>query len=296
VDTISRNTWITAIEGNRQSLDGGAMFGNAPRAVWQRWHTPDEQGRIELACRAMLIETDNQKILCEAGIGSFFEPKLAERYGVKELSHKLRESLKGLKVKEDEIDVVILSHLHFDHVGGILPTFEEIAAGNDQLLFPNARYIVGREAFERAKHPHFRDRASFIPGLVEKLEKSGRLSIVDGRDIPGYMTNQLSFRFTNGHTPGQMHTVFRGSKASIIFAGDLIPGRSWVHLPITMGYDRFPEKLIEEKAELYQQAVPEQWYVFYTHDPDAAASLIKKKDDGKFEPTGTIEKMVRFAL
>src|SRR4051812_44570609 len=112
------NVKISSVEGNRQLLDGGAMFGNAPRLVWERWIKPDDRGRIPLACRAMLIELDNKKILCETGIGAFFEPKLAERFGVETPSkHMLLENLKKLNVNPEDIDEVILSHLHFDHAG-----------------------------------------------------------------------------------------------------------------------------------------------------------------------------------
>ncbi|MEM7646978.1 MAG: MBL fold metallo-hydrolase, partial [Pseudomonadota bacterium] len=109
---------LSSVEGNRQWLDGGSMFGNAPRAVWEKWTEVDSLGRIPLACRCLLIETDNQKILCEAGIGAFFEPKLAERFGVQNPDrHLLLENLESLGHSPESIDYVILSHLHFDHAG-----------------------------------------------------------------------------------------------------------------------------------------------------------------------------------
>lgn len=297
MNAISGLVKVTAVEGNRQKLDGGSMFGNAPKALWQRWYQPDELGRIELSCRGLLIEIEDQlRILCETGIGCFFEPKLAERYGVFEREHQLLNNLAGLGVKPEDIDVVILSHLHFDHAGGLLPSYEEIQQGNDGLVFPNAQFVVGREAFARSKHPHVRDRASFISGLAEKLERSGRLRLIDGDRVAGMLEDHLRFRYSSGHTPGQMHTVFSYGNSSIFFAGDLIPGLAWVNLPITMGYDRFPEKLIDEKSELYETAVSEQWVIFYTHDIHACASTIKKTDKGKFEPDRVWERWQRFQL
>lgn len=275
---------ISAIEGNRQKLDGGSMFGNAPRPVWERWAAPDSLGRIELACRSLLIEGDGKKVLCETGIGAFFEPKLAERYGVQDPDqHLLIASLKKLGVTPDQIDYVILSHLHFDHAGGLLPAFTEIEKGNAELLFPRAKYVVGREAWERAVKPHPRDRASFIPGMTDKLMASGRLVIVDKDKVPGFWEERLSFLKTSGHTPGQLHTVFRGDDTTVFFAGDLIPGTAWVHLPITMGYDRFPELLIEEKAKVYDRATTENWWVFYTHDSKCSMSKVVN-ESGKFLP------------
>ncbi len=290
------DTHISGVEGNSQWLDGGSMFGNVPRALWEKWGTVDAQSRIRLACRALLIEHDGMRILCETGIGVFFEPKLAERFGVTEKEHVLLDSLKTLGLTENDIDVVILSHLHFDHAGGLLPRYEDIQAGQDRLLFPKARYLVGKEAFARAKKPHLRDRASFIPGLVEKLESSGRLTIVDGERVPGLQDGRLSFRYSHGHTPGQMHTVFRGDQKTVVFAGDLIPGTPWVHAPITMGYDRFPELLIEEKLDLYGKAEPGKWLVFYTHDVKVAASEVGKDEKGKFGAQSPVTHLKRMPI
>lgn len=273
---------VSAINGNTQRLDGGAMFGNAPRAVWEKWITPDDRSRIELNCRAMLLEIGPKKILCETGIGAFFDPKLADRYGVVETSHKLIENLLAVGIKDSDIDFVILSHLHFDHAGGLLPSWEEQQKGNTDILFPNAKYVVSKTAFDRALNPHTRDRVSFIPGLCDKLKASGRLILVDGNSHPDVMPDQISFLFTEGHTPGHMHTIARTLNSKIVFAGDLIPGRAWVHLPITMGYDRYPERLIDEKKSFYEQfANPSSW-VFFTHDHEVAMARIKFDAANKF--------------
>lgn len=276
---------VTSLEGNRQLLDGGAMFGNAPRPVWEKWIAPDPVGRIPLACRSMLLEFDGIKVLCEVGIGAFFEPKLAERFGVQSPErHLLLENLQNAGHSPESIDFVILSHLHFDHAGGLLPTYAEMQAGNKTLVFPRARFIVGDEAWTRALHPHSRDRASFIPELTQLLENSGRLIRLPSDPLPSELKGRFEFIESSGHTPGQLHTLFKGDREKIFFCGDLIPGRPWVHLPITMGYDRFPEQLIDEKSSIYRRAVPENWILFYTHDPEAAASHVRPNATGKFEP------------
>jgi glyoxylase-like metal-dependent hydrolase (beta-lactamase superfamily II) len=270
---------LTSLLGNSQALDGGAMFGNAPKALWSRWLTPDDQNRVPLACRALLVEDGPRRILLETGIGAFFAPPLRQRFGVVEDRHVLLESLAAHGLTDADIDVVILSHLHFDHAGGLLSAWVDGEA--PRLLFPHATFVVGREAWERALRPHARDRASFIPELPALLEASGRLEIVDG---PTSAAAGPGFRFhtSHGHTPGLLLTEVDMPEGPVIFAGDLIPGTAWVHVPITMGYDRFPELLIDEKQALLSALVERGGRLFYTHDPAVALSGLRRDAQGRF--------------
>jgi glyoxylase-like metal-dependent hydrolase (beta-lactamase superfamily II) len=270
---------LWSILGNSQRLDGGAMFGNAPRALWAKWLPPDEENRVPLACRALLAEGVNGKrVLFETGIGAFFEPKLRERYGVVEDRHVLLDSLATAGFGENDIDAVVLSHLHFDHAGGLLaPYVEGVPA---RLLFPNATYIVGRECWERAKAPHSRDRASFIPGLTELLEASGRLELVDGIRSRT-LGDAVRFDFSHGHTPGLMLAEV-GGDGGVAFCADLIPGRPWVHLPVTMGYDRYPELLIDEKQRFLDDKRARGVRLFFTHDPGCALADVVVDAKGRY--------------
>ena len=277
---------LTSVLGNSQRLDGGAMFGNVPRAMWSGWIAPDERHRIPLACRCLLIRDDNRTILLETGIGAFFAPALRDRFGVVEDRHVLLESLATLGVNAVDVDVIVLSHLHFDHAGGILSQWSQSSPA--ELAFPRATVVVGAEAWARAKAPHPRDRASFIPELAPLLEASGRLEIVTG-DRSATLGPGYRFHRSDGHTPGLLLTEVEMPDGPIVFAADLIPGRAWVHLPVTMGYDRYPELLIDEKARLLGDLLERRGRIFFTHDPVIAMSRVARDARGKFGTTDDVE-------
>lgn len=269
---------ITALEGNRQRLDGGAMYGNAPRALWSRWSPPDELNRIELACRCMLVETDDgRRVLCETGIGTFFAPELRERYGVTEAHDVLGASLAAVGLTPADIDVVVLSHLHFDHAGGLLSSFEAGA----QLRFPRARFLVGRAAWKRATRPHARDRASFLPDLNAQLVASCRLELVDAPTSPT-LGPDWRFHLSDGHTPGLLMSEVPTDAGPVVFVSDAMPGAPWVHVPITMGYDRHPERLIDEKDALLADLYARGGSVFFTHDPALAVGRVQRDAKGRY--------------
>jgi len=275
---------LTSVLGNSQRLDGGAMFGNAPRALWERWIAPDEHNRIPLACRCLLVRDRGRIVLLEAGIGAFFEPAMRERYGVVEDDHVLLASLAEDGVRPEDVDVVVLSHLHFDHAGGLLAAHEPGAPL--RLVFPRATFVVGSEAWQRAVAPHARDRASFISGLTDLLERSGRLEIVSG-DRSATLGDGFRFHRSAGHTPGLLLTEVEMPAGPVVFAADLIPGRAWVHLPITMGYDRYPEMLIDEKATLLADLLARKGRLFFTHDPDVAIGTVATDERGRFNVVDT---------
>ena len=263
------------------------MFGNAPRALWEQWAAPDELNRIELACRALLASPlEGKTVLFETGIGAFFEPRMRERYGVQESQHVLIDSLREAGFEHEDIDVVVLSHLHFDHAGGLLAAWHE--GREPELLFPNATYVVGAQHWQRALQPHPRDRASFIPELPGLLQASGRLEVVDG-EYSKVLGQSVRFSYSDGHTPGLMLAEIvgqaragEGAHGGVVFCADLIPGRSWVHVPITMGYDRNAELLIDEKRQFLEDKLARNVHLFFTHDPQVALAQVGRDEKGRF--------------
>jgi glyoxylase-like metal-dependent hydrolase (beta-lactamase superfamily II) len=270
---------LFSIPSNRYRLDGGAMFGNAPKAVWQKWIPADDQNRIQLATRTLLAITQKETVLFEAGIGAYMEPRLRERYGVEEPEHMLIKTLTQKGITPADITHILISHLHFDHAGGLLSAWE--AGKEPELLFPNAEFHVGEKAWERALHPHPRDKASFIPQLQPQLQQSNRLTLIKQGDILPFSEFELHFYPSDGHTPGLLCSDIRFGNERMVYVSDLIPGRSWVHLPISMGYDRFPELLIDEKKVLLTSVAKENAWIFYTHDPDIAVSKVRYDDEHK---------------
>jgi glyoxylase-like metal-dependent hydrolase (beta-lactamase superfamily II) len=176
--------------------------------------------------------------------------------------------------------------LHFDHAGGLLRAYQE--GQEPALAFPNARVVVGKEAWERAQDPHMRDRASFIPELVGLLaaplgDGSTRLEVVSG-EHSALLGEGVRMHLSSGHTPGMMLAEIAMPDGPVVFVADLIPGLPWVHVPITMGYDRFPEQLIDEKQALLEDLVQRQGRLFYTHDFACALSGVACDEHGRFVP------------
>ena len=272
---MSKLCW--SVLGNSQKLDGGSMFGNAPKAMWSHWATVDAENRVDLACRCLLVKDGDRTILFEAGIGAFFPPALRERFGVQESEHMLLHNLNAIGVRPEDVDVVVLSHLHFDHAGGVLTAHREHGALD--LVFANAHYVVGESAWQRALAPHARDRKSFIPELQPLLEATGRLERVAG-ERSETLGDDYRLHRSDGHTPGMLLAEIVGGQGPLVFCADLIPGVPWVRRAITMGYDRFPELLIDEKSALLDDLVTRAGRLFFTHDPDVAVCRLQRDDKG----------------
>lgn len=207
--------------------------------------------------------------------------------------HVLLDSLRAAGFEHTDIDTVVLSHLHFDHVGGLLAAWREAAP--PALLFPKAKFVVGKRAFERAVRPHPRDRASFIPEVPDLLEQSGRLELVENAHSFA-LGKSVRFTFSDGHTPGLMLAEIVvpniGNGGGVVFCADLIPGRPWVHLPVTMGYDRAPELLIDEKRVFLEDKLARGVRLFFTHDVNCALARVTRDDKGRF---GTADEMPALA-
>jgi glyoxylase-like metal-dependent hydrolase (beta-lactamase superfamily II) len=262
---------VKALNHGFYRLDGGAMFGTVPRVIWSRLIPPDEENRIRLATRSLLIDTGDRRILVELGLGDKWTEKLRKIYGVESFTPEQAGFDPGA------VTDIVISHLHFDHVGQI-SRFKPGGDAEVELSFPQARVHLQADNFETARRPNVRERASYLKDNVEVLERA-RLDLVRGsRELePGIWVHQ-----TNGHTRGQQWLEVRSGSETIAFPADMIPTSRHLPLPYLMGYDMSAETLLREKEDFLRRAVAGQWIVVFVHDPDTPAGRVKVDERGHF--------------
>jgi len=248
-------------------LDGGAMFGVVPRVLWERVSPPDELNRVKLTCNCLFIDTGKQKVVVETGMGEKWTPREAEMYGVRRV-RPFAESLRQIAgCGPENIDLVINTHLHFDHAGG------NVINGSPQ--FKNARYLVSRREFQAAQSPHERDRASYLPQNWQPLIDSHQLELVPESYEP---LDGLYVEQVRGHSE-TMQTVrlTRGGKTLFGFF-DMVPTRHHLSPAWIMSYDLFPTETLAFKKQILPQALEENWICHLYHDPEMPLCRLAEVD------------------
>lgn len=260
------------IEANRFALDGGAMFGGVPRTIWEQRLRPDAQHRIPLTTRCLLFRRGGELVLVDTGIGDRWEDKGRERYAIGAPEGGLRANLAAAGVAPGDITLVIATHLHFDHIGGLLERGPDGAA---RPAFPRSRVLVQRRAWEWAQQPSAQDRGSFRREDFAWLEGDDRLELVDGEQevLPG-----VSLVPTEGHSPGMQLVRVAGAERWLIFAADLAPTRHHLRVPWHMAYDLQPLTCMAEKRRIFGQAADEGAWVALEHDPEAAVVTVRRRN------------------
>lgn len=253
------------------ALDGGAMFGVIPKALWSQKHRADEQNRIPLAIRCLLIAEGKHLILVDTGIGSDWSDKRRGIYAIEHSETQLEDELARAGFDRGQVTDVVLTHLHFDHAGGTTRREE----GRRTLSFPNATYHVQRRQWKWAHTPSEKDAGSFRTQDFGLLEQSGRLHLLEGQTelYPG-----VELVVSEGHTVGLQLVRVTDGKQSLFFCGDIIPTASHLRSSWAMAFDLYPLTLIEEKRMILAQAVEEGWILFFEHDPAIAACTVKEEN------------------
>ncbi len=259
-------------------LDGGAMFGVIPRVLWERHDPPDEKNRILLGLNSLLVLRGEEKILIDCGIGDKFDKKFANIYAIQR-EHTLLDELAGHGLKPEDITHVILSHLHFDHIGW---STRRNAKGELEPTFKNAVYFCQRGNYDYGLQPDPRSRASYLQENFVPLHQHGVLKFLEGT---GEVMPGIESVVTGGHTQDHAIIKIKTAGRTICFLADLVPTVSHLRTVYVMGYDVFPAQTMQAKPRVLQQAFEEQWLLIFEHGAHVKAGYLQQVEgDWKIEP------------
>jgi glyoxylase-like metal-dependent hydrolase (beta-lactamase superfamily II) len=254
-------------------LDGGAMFGVVPKPLWSRRAPADDRNRISLAMRPLLVRSAGRVVLIDAGVGDKLNAKEREIYAIDQAT-SLQASLAAVGLTPVDVDLVIASHLHFDHAGG----FTIAVDGRPAPAFPRARYVIRRQEWNDATHPHERNRASYYDAAYVPLVEAG---VVDFLDADGEVLPGISVSRTGGHTMHHQLIKIESGGRTAVFTADLMPTAAHVDAPWIMGYDLYPMDTLMYKKRFLREAIDGEYVIFFEHDPGIAAGVIRERDGRK---------------
>ena len=262
---------LTVVSDGTYLLDGGGFFGVVPKNLWSKKVTADEQNRVAAGLNSLLVRTGEKNVLIETGIGNKLSEKMVRIYGQ---PAQLLEKLRAAGIAPEDIDVVINTHLHFDHCGWntirkdgkIIPTF------------PRAKYCAPEGKWQYARRPSERDAISFISENYDPLVESGQMTLLKGSEeiVPG-----ISVKTFPGHTAHMQAVIVRSGGQTACYISDLIPTSAHLDLAWGMAFDLYPLQTIESKKQYYAEAIPERWLTVFTHDPATPWGYIEKSEKGK---------------
>jgi glyoxylase-like metal-dependent hydrolase (beta-lactamase superfamily II) len=257
---------VHAIEAGLQWLDGGAMFGVVPRPLWERRIAPDEKNRIPLGLRCLLVEAPGALVLVDTGIGNKENEKFRGIYGVDNAGSptRLEDGIRAAGHEPGDVDILVSTHLHFDHAGGNTVLDED---GEIRPAFPGARHVVQRAEFDFAHTDNERIRASYMPKNYDPVAEAGLWDFVEGEAV---VTEGVRVIPTPGHTPHHQSVLVESQGETAIFLADVCPTTAHLPLPWIMGYDLEPLVTLESKRSLWERALEEEWLLVFEHDPETA--------------------------
>lgn len=287
---------VYSIDTGFFKLDGGAMFGVVPKGIWNKLNPADENNLCTWAMRCLLIEDDNRRILIDTGIGDKQDAKFFSHYHLHG-DATLDGSLARHGFTRNDITDVLLTHLHFDHVGGA------VKREGDQLVpaFPNATYWSNEAHWNWAIHPNNREKASFLKENIQPIADSGKLQFIPVPHETPYLdgmvplatasfTRNIQVRFANGHTHAMMLPQFQYLGNTFVYMADLLPSIHHIPLPYVMAYDMYPLETLNEKESFLTEAADNNYILVYEHDPVHECGRLQKTEKGiRSGVTGTIE-------
>lgn len=255
-------------------LDGGAMFGVVPKTIWQKLNPPDENNMCTWAMRCLLIEDGDRLILIDNGIGDKQDAKFFGYYHLHG-DDSLDRSLAKAGYSKDDITDVFLTHLHFDHCGG------SIVRDDDRLVpaFKNATYWSNDKHWQWAVQPNDREKASFLRENIMPIQESGQLKFIETRDGVSF-TERIKVRFAYGHTDAMMLPQIEYKGRTIVYMADLLPSTGHIPIPYVMAYDMFPLQTLKEKKAFLEEAVANNYILYFEHDPVNECCTLHQTEKG----------------
>ncbi len=264
------STSIDVVSDGAILLDGGASFGQVPRAEWETYIKPDRKNRIRMGLNCLLIRTQDANILVDTGAGSKRTDRYRDQYGLN--GNKLTKGLKAHSLTPRDIDIVLLTHLHFDVAGGCTKLDR---SGNAVPVFPKAKYMVQAKALEEATEQHERSKGAYNGDDFAPLQDAGILELLDG---DGEIAPGVRVKVTGGHSAGHQVVLLEAGSERIAYLGDLIP--TPLHLPLRniAAFDRTPDETLDEKRELLEMAVSGGWLLVFGRALTQRAGYVEQRN------------------
>lgn len=264
------STSIDIVSDGTILIDGGALFGQIPKPLWEVNMKPDRKNRVRLGMNCLLIQTPDHTVLVDTGAGSKRTDKLRDIYGLN--GNRLLKRLKALNVTARDIDSVVLTHLHFDHSGGCTKLDR---SGNGAPTFPKARHIVQKSAWDEANNPDERSKSAYFTDDFVPIHEAGLLDLIEGdaEICPG-----VNVKVTNAHTPGHQIILIEAGSERIAFLGDLIPTPFHLPLPNIAAFDYSANDTLDQKRELLRTATSKGWMLIFGHSLEQSAGYVEERN------------------
>ena len=262
---------IFSIVENRFKIDGGAMFGVVPKIIWQKVYPPDENNMVKLDINLLLIKVDGENILIDAGIGDALSERQKKMFGVERSSY-LEKGLAQQNLSPEDINLVLLTHLHADHAGGVVRPDKD---GRKSPRFPHARHVVQIKEWEEAMHPDERTSATYFTSNLKILEEEKLLELIDGEDEAAAGIRLIN---TGGHTPGHQAVLIEDGDKKLLWAGDIIPSTHHLRIPYVASVDLFPRETMEQKKRFLRMCSQDGWILAFDHDLKVKLGQIEEKE------------------
>ena len=271
---------LTALSDGIYHLDGGALFGIVPKVLWSKRVIADERNLVPVGLNSVLVRTGEKNILIETGIGNKLSEKMAEIYGQ---PAKLLDNLTAAGASPDDIDIVVNTHLHFDHCGW------NTVRRNDSICptFPNAKYYVQEGEWKHA-HQGQRDSVSYLHENYDPLVESGHMRLLKGTQE---VVSGISVEVFPGHTRDMQAVIIQSGGKTASYVSDLIPTSAHVEVNWVMSFDLYPLETIESRKRYYSRALPENWLTLFTHDPEIPWAYVQKDERGKMVAARNFESL-----